>query len=160
MSWFRKPKPPRPSPTEVAAELRMRALDALGELRNGDMLGGIVVDWGFPTATASVVALADGTTSLYLSSGGGVIGGGGNASVRQAADALLALAQRMTGEIRAPDDGSAPAPGEFRFHVVTADGARSATATVEKLGGGAHSLSPLFAATQDVITALREVSPS
>lgn len=159
MSWFRKPKPPRPSPTDVTAELRKRALDALGELRDGDKLGGIVVDWGFPTATASVVALADGTTSLYLSSGGGVIGGGGQAAVRQAADALLTLAQSVAGDIRGADDGGAPAAGSFRFHVVTANGARSATATVEELASGRHSLSALFAATQNVITALRAVSP-
>ncbi len=160
MSWFRKPKEQRPSPTEVTAELRKRALDALAELRDGEKLGGIVVDWGFPTATASVVALVDGTTSLYLSSGGGVIGGGGQAAVRQVADALLALAQRMAGEVRGADDGGVPAPGSFRFHVVTAAGARSATATVEELAAGRHSLSPLFAATQNVITALRESAPS
>lgn len=159
MSWFRRPKPPRPSPTAVTAELRKRALDALGELRDGAKLGGIVVDWGFPTATASVVALADGTASLYLSSGGGVIGGGGKASVRQAADALLASAQRLAVEIRDPDDGGVPAAGSFRFHIVTADGARSATATMAELAGGGHALSPLFAATQNVIAALREVSP-
>jgi hypothetical protein len=159
MSWFRKPKPPRPSPTEVTAELRKRALAALEEQRDGDTLGGIVVDWGFPEATASIVALADGTASLYLSSGGGVIGGGGRAAVRDAADALRALAQRMAGAIAEPDDSGVPAPGSFRFHIVTGAGARSATATVEELGRGAHPLSPLFAATQSVITALREVSP-
>ena len=160
MSWFRKPKEQRPSPIEVTSELRKRAIDALGELRDGEKLGGIVVDWGFPAATATVVALADGTTSLYLSSGGGVIGGGGQAAVRQAAEALLGLTQRLAGEIREPDDGGVPAPEFFRFHIVTTDGARSATATVEELGRGAHPLSGLFAATQNVVTALREASPS
>lgn len=159
MSWFRKPKEQRPSPTEVTAELRKRALDALGDQRSGNTLGGIVADWGFPDATATIAALADGTTSLYLSSGGGIIGGGTHAAVRQAADVLLALAQRLASEIRDPDDGGVPGVEEFRFHIVTADGPRSVTATVAELAKGGHPLSPLFTATQNVITALREVSP-
>ena len=159
MSWFRKPKPPRPSPTEVTAELRKRALQALGESLDGETLAGIIVDWGFPTATASVVCMADGTTSLYRSSGGGVIGAGTKPAVRLASDALLAAAQNSVREIRDEDDGTAPRPGEFRFHVVTEEGARCATATMEELATGAHPLSPLFVATQNEITALREVSP-
>jgi len=36
----------------------------------------ILMETGYPEAVASLVCIADGTTSLYLSSGGGVIGAG------------------------------------------------------------------------------------
>jgi hypothetical protein len=36
---------------------------------------GVLMDWGIPAGSAPVVALADGTTSVYLSSGGGLLGG-------------------------------------------------------------------------------------
>jgi hypothetical protein len=36
----------------------------------------VLMEMGLDTGTASLVAVADGTTSLYLSTGGGVIGGG------------------------------------------------------------------------------------
>src|SRR5258706_9121922 len=35
-----------------------------------------VMDWGVTNGTAPVVAISDGTASIYLSSGGGSIGGG------------------------------------------------------------------------------------
>ncbi len=125
---------------------------------NGAPLSGIVVDWGFPAATATLVCMADGTTSLYYSTGGGVIGAGTHASVRRASDALLATATRLLPEISGPDDGSVPEPGLFRFHVHTPEGPRAATATVPELSSGSHPLSPLFAAAQGVITAIREIS--
>ncbi len=42
---------------------------------------GALMETGYPRGTATLVALADGTTSLYLSGGGGIIGGGSHEAV-------------------------------------------------------------------------------
>ncbi len=154
MSWFRKPKP---SPDDTMRQMRRMVLAELARGAAGaSSLSGIVVDWGLEMAVATLVCMADGTTSLYYSSGGGVIGAGTHASVRRASDALLATAARSLTDIAAPEDDTLPEAGFFRFHVPTPAGPRSATATVPELASGAHPLSPLFAAAQGVITAIRE----
>src|SRR5689334_9394559 len=44
----------------------------------------VLMETGYPGAVATLAALADGTTSLYLSSGGGMIGAGGHTRVAEA----------------------------------------------------------------------------
>src|SRR5215211_1032599 len=45
---------------------------------------GILMETGYPGGTATLLALGDGTSSLYLSTGGGVVGGHGHQNVREA----------------------------------------------------------------------------
>src|SRR5687768_14638294 len=45
---------------------------------------GILMETGYTGATVTLLSLADGTASLYFSSGGGVIGGQAHEAVRQA----------------------------------------------------------------------------
>lgn len=45
---------------------------------------GVVMDWAVGDETVSIVGFADGTASLYASSGGGVIGGQGTTAAREA----------------------------------------------------------------------------
>ncbi len=52
-----------------------------------------LMEMGLDTGTASLVAVADGTTSLYLSTGGGVIGGGEHQAVRRVSEAFLDTAE-------------------------------------------------------------------
>ena len=61
------------------------------------LVWGLLMEMGFPNGTATLFALADGTTSLYYSSGGGVLGGQGHEAVRRANAALLAEANRLVG---------------------------------------------------------------
>ena len=51
---------------------------------------GAVMETGYPNGVASLVCLRDGTTSLYTSTGGGIIGGGAHDPVVRANHALLA----------------------------------------------------------------------
>ena len=55
----------------------------------------VVVDWGLPEGTATVVAIADGSASVYLSSGGALIGGGqSHQSIHDAALTTVQLCGR------------------------------------------------------------------
>src|SRR5438477_9066890 len=64
---------------DIMKELRHRALhlapEEVGIHPSGDTPWGIVMDTTYPEGSASLVALEDGTASLYFSGGGGVIGG-------------------------------------------------------------------------------------
>src|SRR5688500_15913068 len=54
---------------------------------------GVIMDWGMGSATATTVSYQTGDASLYLSSGGGVIGGGQHPNVNSAAKQFVSLAQ-------------------------------------------------------------------
>ena len=87
-AWIKGPRGKR----GVYRDLRSMALrvdPATIRMPEGERWSGALVaamEIGMPEATTTVVAIADGTVSMYLSSGGGVIGAGEHAAVRGAAD--------------------------------------------------------------------------
>jgi hypothetical protein len=101
MAMFRRRAPADPPPPEQVYDgLRRAALgvteDVVGKAppEHPDVLGA-VIDIPSEGGTASVVAMADGTTSLYTSTGGGTIGAGAHEPVSRAARALLATLQSL-----------------------------------------------------------------
>src|SRR5271165_746792 len=72
-----------------------------------------------PGSFATVVAMGDGTSSLY-SSGESTIGIGRYEGVRAANRALLGLVNQRLGEFGMPSSGAFPPPRNVRIHVVTA----------------------------------------
>jgi hypothetical protein len=117
------------------------------------------METGYPEAVATLVALGDGTSSLYFSKGGGIIGGGGHARVRAANDHFLATAEAYVTEFTKADATPFPAVGRVRFYVRTFEGTVTAEASEDDLGEERHPLSPLFHSGHAVIAAMRESSP-
>jgi hypothetical protein len=157
--WFRKPKP---DPAATSRGLREQAL-SIGSADVGvtpsaalAQVWGVLMETGYKTAVASLVVFADGTTSLYFSSGGGVIGAGEHARVRAASDALLTSAEAHVAQFAPVAETPLPAPGRVRFHVRTYNGIVAAEADEQDLGFGEHPLSPVFRAGHGVITELRK----
>ena len=159
MTWLRKRKL---SSTEAARRLREQALAALqpsgGEWSDKPAVSALF-EIGFAEGAATLACFADGTTSLYLTSGGGVIGAGEHESVRHAADRFLEVAARLAAQLTLDEATPLPGPGEVRFYVTGAGGVLTAAAPEAVLAAGGHPLSPLFAAGQAVITAIRESMP-
>jgi hypothetical protein len=114
-----------------------------------------VMDWG---GTASLIGLADGTTSLYFINGGGIIGAGEHEQVAAATHRWLAALDEMLDALERTGEFGIPPEGQVRFIVRTFDETRGATAGEAKLVEGRHRLASLFAAAQDVITEVRLVS--
>ena len=116
---------------------------------------GALMETGYPRGTATLVALADGTTSLYLSTGGGIIGGGFHQAVATATQSFLADLERHLPAFRPDPDAALPATGEVIIRALTYAGRLSAAASEDHLGHGRHQLSPVFHAAHRVITELR-----
>jgi hypothetical protein len=121
----------------------------------GHLLWGAVMDMAFPDGAASLVSLVDGTTSLYTSTGGGVIGGGAHASVVEATHTFLDVVGQHLSEIEEGTSDDLPAAGTVRFHTLGFDGRRMADAPETELQQRTHPLWPLYYAGHEVITALR-----
>jgi hypothetical protein len=118
----------------------------------------LLMETGYPEAVATLVGLADGTTSMYFSNGGGMIGAGQHPDVAEATRGWLQLAEQALELLQeAPGDVELPDEGMTQLVAVTDSGRRVAQSPEEELGGGSHPLSPLFYAGHDVITAIRVV---
>ena len=154
----------REEPPAIYTDLRSRALSItqaeLGELPATPHVLAVVMDTGYSEAVATLVALADGTTSLYFSNGGGMIGGGEHPRVAAATRRLVDVATRFLEVLSPATDFPLPAVGVTQLIAVTASGNSSATAPEAELGAGEHALSELFYAAQDVLTELRLVEES
>jgi hypothetical protein len=148
-------------PAEIYADLREQVLALTPADLGADAAAGplaALMETGYPEAVATLVAVADGTTSLYFSNGGGMIGGGEHPQVREAARRWLDAVGDALGALSPADDVPLPEEGMTQFVVVTAKGRRAESAVEDDLGEGRHELSPLFHAAHDVITELRLVS--
>lgn len=142
------------------ADLRGRALAVtpsdLALHVNAEDTWGVLMDVPVSGATATVVAFADGAASIYLSSGGGFIGGGEAPSIAMAAKQLLKAANQARDAFSPATTHPLPEPGRIRFYAHVGNVVRTAEASEDELQAGRHPLSSVYAAGQDVITAYRE----
>ena len=113
--------------TEAYSGLRNMVLstkpDSIGvKLKDTNEVWGVVMETGYPEAVASLVALADGTVSLYFSNGGGIIGLGPRAGPHRAAQSLLAASQQFSIQTQPIKSYPLPRPSFTRFYLLTGNG--------------------------------------
>jgi hypothetical protein len=146
------------SPADLYANLRTQVLTldpaAAGIVAAGPVWG-FVMDMGMDGAVATLVALADGTTSLYTTSGFGIIGGGGHADVVAANRHLIETVTEHLPDMTRSDDFALPAAGTIHLHALTSHGDFQHRAAEDDLGYGRDPLSDIFHAGHEVITRLR-----
>jgi hypothetical protein len=123
----------------------------------------VVMDWSLDRGAATLVAYDEGTTSLYYSSGGGVIGAGAHDAVRRAAAAFRAEAARtqpVFTAVPASDPMALPPANAVAFYLITDSATlRAGPITTAELSAGSHTLGSLGNLAQAVISAVREVGP-
>ena len=119
---------------------------------------GILMETGYPGATSTLFALSDGSTSLYLSSGGGIIGGHARQNVRDANTGFIEMANKCWREMAHTEKCPVPATGETVFYVLTDAGILTGRGGEEDLGNGNHPLAQLFFAGHEVIAQLSVIS--
>jgi len=117
----------------------------------------VVMDTTLETGSSySLSCVADGTVSLYFSTGGGIIGAGGHESVRKEAAAFIEAAAPYAARDAAPSEESPlPKSGVVRFNFVTPGGVRMFEAKEHDLGNNSHAASELFHKAHRVIAAVR-----
>jgi hypothetical protein len=150
---------------EMFALLRARLYEEdLGAITGGAPAGpddvvGVVMEMGMSSGTALVFGLRDGSASIYLSGGGGSLGGQGRPAINAAARRLVATAAGLLGRLSPAAVGpppALPAPGRIRFSVFTGAGVRAAEAAEPELVAGSE-LTPLFRGAHEIITGFRLV---
>jgi hypothetical protein len=153
----------KPAPRDVYLGLRNMAL---GITREKASLAatyaptepwGVIMDWVVSQAIATIIAFSNGHASIYLSTGGGFIGGGeSHESVRNAAKRMVAVAGECQPHSHATSEYPLPQQqGEVLFYLLTDVGIFTASASKEDLSSHHHALSKLHDAAQGIITEYR-----
>lgn len=146
------------APAEVYTKLRSQALGATAKaLGTKEQTFGVIMETGYPEAVVTLVALSDGTASLYFSNGGGMIGLGQHEGPAVAARSLISFADHNLKKLAPASDTPLPRTGYTKFYVLTQRGTFTAEAKEIELGKNRHVLSPLFYSAQELITEMREV---
>ena len=160
----RKQDAATPPVADVFSELREQALrltpDQLGEAVPAEAgILALLMETAYREAVATLVAVADGTTSLYFSNGGGFVGAGTHPTVAEASRLWLEAGGTFLPALSNVTEPPLPGVGTTQFVAVTPEGLRGAFAPEDDLGGNRHELSPLFHAAHEVITQIRLTQP-
>ena len=149
---------PRYDIAEIYTSMRTQVLNLtdkdLAELK-GKPVWAVLMETGHDGAAVTVVAIAEGTASLYFSNGGGIIGLGEHANVRPASLSLVNSAKHQLKHMKKTKKFSVPKPGETIFYVVTPNGVYTYSAKVDDLGNKRDKLFPLFYEGHELITQMR-----
>lgn len=163
---FRKRRPESPQPpfdgASVFAGLRNQVLTldpasiSLKRTAEHPKVWGALMDMGLPTdAWVTIVALGDGTTSMYTSTGGGIIGAGMRPPVAAASAAWLSLVEQHLDLLPVATGSQLPPTGFVTIRALCFGQDRAVEASENDLGQGWHPASALFHSAHGVITQLR-----
>lgn len=150
-----------PTPSEVSDQLRSMVLNLdpkdVGITKDNfpNSVFAFVMETGLAEGSYTLSSIADGSTSLYFSGGGGIIGGGEHKNVREASMYLLSGAEHFHHKAENIISFPKPTNGMVIFYFITFDGVKSYQAKEQDLGNGNDELSSLFFAAHNVITELR-----
>jgi len=116
---------------------------------------GVIMEMGYPQACVTLACFITGDASIYFSSGGGMMGGVGRETVKNASLNFVRSTLNFITNFKKTDEHFLPQAGETIFYILTKDGLYFAEALTNDFKTKTHVLRPLFAAGQEVITAYR-----
>ena len=120
---------------------------------------GVLMD--FPIShgqTATVLANATGTASLYTTGTFGIIGGEGHAQVRAAAVTFTRAAGEFFDSATPTQEFPYPADDRIRFYLLTFEGVRCIDTEYAAIENGSSKYTRFFGLGQQVLTELRLIT--
>lgn len=123
---------------------------------NKNQVLAVLMETGYPEAVATLVAVSDGSASIYFSNGGGIIGAGEYAEVKKESLSFITVAGKYLSLMKKTSNYDLPRKGFTRFYVVTNGGVLTTEVLEDDLGNNKSNFSPAFYQGQKLITAIRE----
>lgn len=152
------------SEMEDTLELRRKVLaakskDVFGETgMHPSAIWGVVMDVTYDDGTITVVSLIDGTASLYVSTGGGIIGAGEDEQIGALSSSVASGAGMFFARYGAQvKDYPVPAEDHVHFYFLSdAQILKTAEYHEDELAGDGAPLSPLFQTVHTLISLMQE----
>lgn len=156
----------RPPENEIYLKLRHQALHVttrdLGlDPDPASPIRAVIMETGHADAVATFVCLRDGGVSLYVSTGGGVIGAGQHERVRTSCVEMMTITNKYAADFMAaskPVSSFAyPGNGDVFFYLVTGNGAYQARCREDALAEQRDPFSALFNNCHAVMAEVRAI---
>lgn len=112
---------------------------------------GFVMDMDLGEGTATLASFLSGDASLYLSTGGGLIGGREHDNVSDATEALIAKATKYLSKAEKTTDTALPSKDGVSFYFLTNEGIYKGQEEIKNLKSKSSEWSDLFAEANKVI---------
>jgi hypothetical protein len=118
---------------------------------------GVVTDLGSENGWMTLVSLAEGTTSMYTSTGGGILGAGEDktGTPAGASAGLVMVAGKYFQQMQLTKEFPLPAAPNVRFYVLTSGGVYTTEFKQLTPADTGHPFFELYAYAQNVVTELR-----
>jgi len=116
---------------------------------------GVVMDWDLGKGIATLISFSTGDASMYLSTGGGMIGAGHHQNISNAAKAFVDKAQNYLDKTTKTETTPLPEKNSVRFYLLTNKGKFSAQENLEKFEDNSSTWVMLFEEGNKVISELR-----
>lgn len=119
---------------------------------------GVIMDWEMGNGITTTVSYQTGDASLYLSSGGGVIGGGQHENVSSAAKQFVSLAQTFLDKTIKTQTIPLPAIDQVKFYLLTNNGIYVGQELIKNFENNSSEWLKLFEEGNKVLTELRQTT--
>lgn len=124
---------------------------------NKAIVYGVVMDWEMGGAIATTISFITGDASLYLSSGGAIIGGGQHENVNQASKNFTTLAQDFLAKSIKTEETSLPGSDEIKFYLLTNKGVYVGKDTISNFENNSSPWMKMFNEGNKLLSELRTV---
>jgi len=138
---------------KMAFEVTVAQL-GLTDLKTDDIYG-VIMDWDLGEGLMTLVTYKTGDASMYLSSGGGVIGGGQHDNVNKASKQFIKLADEYLDKAVKTDIAQIPDKNCVRFYFLTTNGYYYAQEQMINFENNTSQWLNYFEEANKVITELR-----
>ena len=118
---------------------------------------GVLMDWDFGDRIATFVSFSNGEASMYLSTGGGVIGAGEYKNVSKVAKAFVEMAQKKFDKVTKIDSTPLPDKSCVRFYFMTNKGKFTAQEDLKNFNNKSSIWLPLFEEGNKLILELKSI---
>lgn len=118
---------------------------------------GVVMDWDLGEGIATFISFETGDASMYLSSGGGMIGGSRHEKVSRAAKSCVSEAQKYLANTIQFETTPLPDKDCVRFYLLTNKGRFSVQEELKNFENNSSPWLPLFEEANKVISELRAI---
>jgi hypothetical protein len=116
---------------------------------------GVVMDLGMDKGVATIVSFNTGEASLYLSTGGGILGGGKTENVSKAAKHFVGVAQKYLNKATKAETTPMPEKDSVKFYLLTTRGVYVGQDAVKNFEDNSSQWTEMFFEGNNVLTALR-----
>ncbi|MCX6131951.1 MAG: hypothetical protein NTX25_23210 [Proteobacteria bacterium] len=117
----------------------------------------LVSEFHLANVMLTLLTIQDGTTSLYMSNGAAIIGGGQHQAVRQANRKLLLLAQELVQDGEICKEFPFPNSSEVFFYLVCWEGVIRRNDLESAARQGKGELAPLYSTANELLSAIRAI---